>query len=129
MHYKKVLRNERDLLHCENNCAIERKDGTKEWWVNGVRHREDGPAIEHADGSKEWWINGRYHRLDGPAFEWVDGRKWWYLNGKIIKHEDFLTEVVMFLLNCNRQSADILLNTILANDLKEQDELWAEQLR
>lgn len=22
-------------------------DGSKEWWLNGKRHREDGPAKEH----------------------------------------------------------------------------------
>jgi hypothetical protein len=26
--------------------------------VNGLRHRLDGPASEWADGSKEWWICG-----------------------------------------------------------------------
>ena len=33
-------------------------DGSKEWLLNGNRHREDGPAIEYANGSKEWWLNG-----------------------------------------------------------------------
>ena len=64
-------------LHCEDGPAVERLDGTKEWWIDGVKvadldknfdkrycnkegklHREDGPAIERSDGTKEWWIDG-----------------------------------------------------------------------
>lgn len=37
---------------------IERANGTKEWYMNGMRHREDGPAIEHSDGTKFWYVNG-----------------------------------------------------------------------
>ena len=34
-------------------------DGTVEYHnASGERHREDGPAIERADGSKEWWVHG-----------------------------------------------------------------------
>ena len=57
-------------------------DGSKEWWLNGERHREDGPACEYSDGSKEWWLNGKLHREDGPAFESPDGSKAWYMNGE-----------------------------------------------
>ncbi len=32
--------------------------GSKEWYLNGKRHREDGPAIEHAYGDKSWFLNG-----------------------------------------------------------------------
>ena len=34
-------------------------DGSKEWYLNGQRHREEGPAIGRADGSKYWYLNGR----------------------------------------------------------------------
>ena len=57
-------------------------DGTKEWWLDGKRHRTEGPAIEYPDGSKSWWVNGKKHRTDGPAIECADGSKCWYLNGK-----------------------------------------------
>jgi len=30
----------------------------KVWFKNGIKHREDGAAVEHSDGSKEYWING-----------------------------------------------------------------------
>jgi hypothetical protein len=35
-----------------------RTNGTREWLVDGVRHREDGPAVERTDGPSEWWVNG-----------------------------------------------------------------------
>jgi hypothetical protein len=48
----------------------------------GQLHRTDGPAIEYKDGTKEWFINGKRHREDGPAVEYYTGTKFWYLNGK-----------------------------------------------
>jgi len=82
---------------------VELSNGSKEWYMNGKRHRETGPctmckdclegnfklclkpgpAIEYPDGSKFWYINGKYHREDGPAVEYSDGKKYWYLNGKL----------------------------------------------
>lgn len=40
--------------------AIERSDGTKEWWFKGERHRgNEKPAIEKPKNFKnEYWING-----------------------------------------------------------------------
>ena len=58
----------------------EYSNGTKEWWLNGERHRTDGPAIEWYNGSKEWYLNGELHRTDGPAIEGSDGTKVWRLN-------------------------------------------------
>ena len=57
-------------------------DGTKQWWLDGERHRTDGPAIEGADGYKEWWLDGELHRTDGPAVEYADGTKVWYVDDK-----------------------------------------------
>ena len=70
--------------HRENGPAYERPNGSKSWFLNGERHREDGPAIEQPDGSKFWYLNDKLHREDGPATEWADGTKEWYLNGKKI---------------------------------------------
>ena len=64
-------------------------NGSKEWFLNGNRHREDGPAIEYASGSKQWLLNGKYHREDGPAVEYANGTKKWYLNGKRFTEEQF----------------------------------------
>ena len=75
------------ILHrTDGGPAIERADGTKNWYVDGKLHRLDGPAIEWDDGSEEWYVNGKLHRTDGPAAEWADGTKVWYENGK--RHRD-----------------------------------------
>ncbi len=39
-------------------------DGNKMWmayvgYLSAVIHREDGPAIERIDGTNEWWLNGK----------------------------------------------------------------------
>ena len=56
-------------------------NGTKEWYLDGKRHRVDGPAIEFANGSKYWYQDNKLHRIDGPAIEDSDGSKYWYLDG------------------------------------------------
>lgn len=56
---------------------------------NGQCHREDGPAIERADGTKEWWRNDERHREDGPAIEYADGTKAWYLYGEEFTEAEF----------------------------------------
>lgn len=64
------------------------RSGSKEWLVNGKRHREDGPAFEGFNGTKEWRLNGKRHRLEGPAIEYPYGKKHWYLNGKEYSFEE-----------------------------------------
>jgi len=76
-------------LHREDGPAIEKSDGTKQWYKNGRFHREDGPAIEWADGTKFWWINSKYHREDGPAIERANGTKEWFLHGKELSEDLF----------------------------------------
>jgi len=58
--------------------------GTKEWRLNGKRHREDGPAIERAS-YKEWWLNDkqlteeefntRNETCEGKVVE-IDGKRY-----------------------------------------------------
>ena len=64
-------------------------DGTKNWYLNGERHREDGPAVEFTSGTKMWFLNGKQHREDGPAHEWADGDRAWYLHGFKVSEEEF----------------------------------------
>ena len=45
----------------------------------------DQPTLtKYSDGTKEWYLNGKRHRKDGPAYEYANGTKGWYLNGKEI---------------------------------------------
>ena len=72
--------------HREDGPAVELKDGTRQWFVNGDLHREDGPAAELDNGTKQWWLNGKLHRDDGPAVESADGSKHWIVNG--LRHRE-----------------------------------------
>jgi hypothetical protein len=68
-------------------------DVTKEWYLNGVRHRTDGPAVELANGTKAWYLNGKRHRTDGPAVEFADGTKGWWLNNIEYTEADWKNQV------------------------------------
>jgi hypothetical protein len=70
--------------------AVERSNGDKEWWIDGVKRWyffkrntvADLPSIEFVDGTKVWIANGEIHRDGGlPAIEKANGEKEWYLNG------------------------------------------------
>jgi len=55
-----------------------------------IIHRLDGrPAFEGVDGSKEWYVDGHRHRLDGPAVEYANGNKYWYVDGKRLSEKQF----------------------------------------
>ena len=76
--------------HREDGPAIEYTvSGNKQWHLHGELHREDGPAIEYTDGEKHWYLNGERHREDGPASEYPSGDKSWYLNGKQLTEDEF----------------------------------------
>jgi hypothetical protein len=74
------------LLHREDGPAVEYSNGSKCWYLNGLRHREDGkPAIEYFDGYKAWLVHGKRHRIEGPARIWPEETKQipeWWLHGK-----------------------------------------------
>ena len=78
------------MLHRANGPAVVRSNGTKAWWVNGLRHREDGPAGLYADGSVQWYKHGELHREDGPAVEYPNDLKKWYLDGVELSEEEHL---------------------------------------
>ena len=74
------------LLHCDGDLpAVERVDGTREWWWHGKRHRvtsADLPAVD-GPGGREWWRLGHLHRgEDKPAVEYADSRREWWINGQ-----------------------------------------------
>lgn len=69
-------------FHRDNDKpAIVGIDGTKQWYIDGKRHRIDGPAIEYANGNKQWYIDNKLHRTDGPAVEHINGEKQWCIDG------------------------------------------------
>src|SRR5215471_9137198 len=72
--------------HRADGPAVERSDGTQEWWWHGVRHREDGPAVVMPMG-KRWYRHGRLHRYDGPAIEERGKPRDWYRNGRKLTPE------------------------------------------
>jgi hypothetical protein len=56
------------------------------WYVNGLLTRDnDLPAIERADGTLEWFINDRRERVGFPALIRADGSEFWYRNGVITR--------------------------------------------
>ena len=75
-------------------------NGTKEWYLDGKRHRVDGPAIEYADGTKSWLLDDKLHRVDGPAIEDADGSKYWYLNDKQLTQAQWLEAVKPKVTSC-----------------------------
>jgi len=83
------------LRHREDGPAIEHSSGRKEWYVNGMVHRTDGPALEYSNGDKHWYQNGKRHRLDGPAVEFVDGTKHWYIDNQKFTEQEFLAGIIL----------------------------------
>jgi hypothetical protein len=69
-------------LHRNDGPAVEGWQGSKEWFINGIRHREDGPAIEFGWGEFVWYKNGERHRDGGPAHYYSCGDEFWYQNGE-----------------------------------------------
>jgi hypothetical protein len=67
--------------------AVINVDGTKEWWVEGKRHRVDGPAYIGCGGNHmEWYIDGKRHRKGKPAVMRDDGARQWWVNGELLRH-------------------------------------------
>ncbi len=71
-------------------------NGTKHWYnKNGRHHRLDGPAYIGINGTKSWWIYGIRHRKDGPAYIGFDGYKeWWYEGEKLVITSEVISELL-----------------------------------
>lgn len=65
----------------DKGTVIERRIYFKDKKLKIV-HRLDGPAIEYKNGSKEWYKDGVSHREDGPAYEDFYGVWGYFLDGK-----------------------------------------------
>lgn len=82
-----VIKDGKFMLHNPRGPAIEYKNGYKEYYVKGVRHRLDGPAL--IEGTrKEFWVNGKRHNLLGPAVEYFNYREYW-VNGEQLSLNEF----------------------------------------
>jgi len=79
--------NDKGKFHRLDGPAIEREDGSKEWWVNNSLHRENGPAIEYSSGQKIWYFKGKRHRLNGPAISLIEHNEWWIYGSNYSKSE------------------------------------------
>lgn len=64
--------------------AIVWKDGSLEWWKEGLLHRENGPSMIHQIPDSNCPFYYRYHqkgflhRLDGPAIIEYKRTEWWF---------------------------------------------------
>jgi len=56
-------------------------------------HRKNQYAVEWKDGTKEWFMDGKLHRIGGPAMEFSSGHKYWFLNGMEYTEEKYLKRI------------------------------------
>jgi hypothetical protein len=56
----------------EQTYRLIESDGTILYFIGDKLHRLDGPAIERPDGTKEWW----YHDTNSEATSQIEFEKW-----------------------------------------------------
>jgi len=85
------------IVYCKDEYCKELDDtdafyysDIKRYYNGYLLHRKDGPAVEWKDGSKFWYLEGQRHREDGPAQDFYNGFKNWYLNGINYSEEEYL---------------------------------------
>ena len=84
-------------LHREDGPAVFMLGHGKEWFRNGMRHRDNGPAVEYSNGGgRIWFMNGQKHRLDGPAVEYPNGCRLWYLYGVEYEAQEFHDKLTQY---------------------------------
>jgi hypothetical protein len=88
------------VLHRDDGKpAIITKDGSKHYYREGKRHRDnDLPAIEKTNGDKHWFVNGLVHRASGdlPAISLQSGSKSWMRMGEYYRESGNYTHVTTF---------------------------------
>ena len=82
-----------ELHRIDGGPAIEWSSGTKEWFLNGKRHRIDGPAYEDVVGNKFWYLNGKFHRINGPSIEHANGERYWFIKGDQYIEESYWEKI------------------------------------
>lgn len=86
----KRYRNDEVLLHRLDGPAIEYKDGTKFWIINGKHHRNIDPAIEWTKENKQWFFKYDLHRIGNSPCSLVE---WWYIHGKEYSKKQYFNKV------------------------------------
>lgn len=81
--YSAIYKDSNGEYHHPTGPAIIHRDGTKEWFIHGVRHRVGGPAIQFSDGTESWFVKGKRHRTDGPAITESEGITYWYQHDEL----------------------------------------------
>jgi hypothetical protein len=73
-------KNIRIINHTQNDLS---NDGLQNICCNASKkaHSFTGPARKWADGTKEWFVDGIRHRADGPAIEFCSGEQLYYYEG------------------------------------------------
>lgn len=58
-----------------------------EYYKNDVLHRDNQPAIEYFDGGYTYYNHGKIHRTDGPAATTSEGCFFWWHNNEWFKSQ------------------------------------------
>jgi hypothetical protein len=70
----------------DNGCHTIK--GAKVYFRDGCKHRPNGPAVIQKDGTKEYFIKGVRHRSGSkPAVIYPDGRLEYWEEGKLIRSD------------------------------------------
>jgi NAD-dependent SIR2 family protein deacetylase len=82
-----VFYDDKKRLHRLNGPAVINPDGSREWYMKGVRQRIDGgPTLVRANGTVEWHdLEGFLHRENKPAAIARNGDAWWFERGRLLK--------------------------------------------
>ncbi len=87
--------NSKGHFHNLYGPAINHKNRTKMWYINGVYHRENQPALISPLG-KLWYYEGRLHRLNGPASVHIELGNKYYIHDKMFTKEKY--NKIMFII-------------------------------
>jgi len=87
--YKRYLNNEGEQ-HRLDGPAVEFKDGSKFWHINGNCHRNIDPSDEYGNGSKYWLFKDKHHRIGGSFASY---RECWRINDEDYDKQDYFNKV------------------------------------
>jgi len=89
-HGTKRYYNDKEQLHRLDGPAVEFKDGTKYWYINGNNHRNIDPSNQWQYRIKYWCFKDKAHRIGGPC---SSAFSWWFIHGKEYSKEGYYNKV------------------------------------